>query len=304
MPTTYKAKYLAGFIITYNRVNLLPSTVEKILAQSFPPEKLLIVDNSEGTETEEWVKTVPHLPLQYYRVGYNSGPAGGAAIGLQKLAEEGYEWIYWGDDNDPPHFPNTFEVLHQLIHRNKHLKLGSVGAVGQYFNKRTGLFKRVTDTELQKSKNNTFYAGSIAGGQSKWVLGKAVLAGATTNKELFFSFEDLDFDIQLKKLGYHLLVDAHHFLEHRKLHGRLGKISKNKNSLQQGLQREYYSSRNLATIFMANTYYMACVVLLLRQLMKLTKVLCKNPTDGKGLAKVLWLSWLHTFSKTLGRQVL
>ncbi|TAE20248.1 MAG: glycosyltransferase, partial [Bacteroidetes bacterium] len=101
MPSAEQSKYLAGFIITYNRVNILPDTVEKILAQSFPPEKLLIVDNSEGTETEEWVKTVPHLPLHYYRVGYNSGPAGGAAIGLQKLAEEGYEWIYWGDDNDP-----------------------------------------------------------------------------------------------------------------------------------------------------------------------------------------------------------
>jgi glycosyltransferase involved in cell wall biosynthesis len=295
-------KFLAGFIITYNRVNILPDTVEKILAQSFPPEKLLIVDNSEGTETEEWVKTVPHLPLQYYRVGYNSGPAGGAAIGLQKLAEEGYKWIYWGDDNDPPLYRYSFEVLQNLVVTNRSLNIGSVGVVGQYFRETTGLFTRVPDKDLTSNMDSPLFVQTIAGGQSKWVCSAAILEGVCANEDLFFGFEELDVDIHLLKKGYCLLVDKHHYWEHRQLHNRTGNFSQRTPIDGSKLQREYYSFRNLLIVFSSHRLYGAVLVLLARTLLKLVKTGLKNPKLGLGLGKVLYMALVHINTNRLGKQ--
>lgn len=70
--------------------------------------KILVVDNSESDVTKEAIEKLGYENLEYYRVGYNSGPAGGSKIGLEKLSAEGYDWIYWGDDNNPPRDETVF----------------------------------------------------------------------------------------------------------------------------------------------------------------------------------------------------
>src|SRR5690349_18373259 len=89
----------AGFIMTYERPGIILDTIGRVLAQTRPPEKLLIVDNSESSETKKLIEHLNDNRIQYFAVGYNAGPAGAAKIGLQKLAEGGFDWIYWGDDD-------------------------------------------------------------------------------------------------------------------------------------------------------------------------------------------------------------
>ena len=86
-------------------------TIRSLFGQSFPPERILIIDNGDLTLDflDENFKGDGRISL--HRMGNNSGPAGAAAEGLRLLAEDGYEWIYWGDDNDPPPFPTMFEEL-------------------------------------------------------------------------------------------------------------------------------------------------------------------------------------------------
>ena len=52
------AKDFAGFIMTYERHDLIARTINQILSQSFPPEKLLVVDNSVSTRTEEIIRAL------------------------------------------------------------------------------------------------------------------------------------------------------------------------------------------------------------------------------------------------------
>ena len=115
-----------------------------------PPEKLLIVDNSFSNITQDLVKKINLPNLYYHKVGYNSGPAGAAAIGLKILSDEGYDWIYWGDDDDPPYFKNTFEILIEMAIQSN--QVGCVGSVGQFLNFKTGFIKRVPDSYLQNYK--------------------------------------------------------------------------------------------------------------------------------------------------------
>lgn len=251
-------KKFAAFVMTYERESILQDTIHKIFSQTFPPEKILIVDNSISLNTEKLIISLNDPRVKYHRVGYNSGPAGAAAIGLRMLAEEGYEWIYWGDDDDPPFFDDVFEIVLKIAMNDPNC--GCVGAVGQFFNSKTGIIKRVPNETIKSS--GTLAVDTIAGGMSKIVSGPMILKlGIVPEEKLFFSFEDLDLDLKIKKSGYSLLVDKSLYWRHRERAGRTNYKRKylSKKDVSK-FWRNYYSTRNLLYICFTNKLFLATVL--------------------------------------------
>ena len=246
----------AAFVITYKRSDILADTINKIFQQTLPPEKVLVIDNGDDEETMLKL-TDSHPNVVYHRMGYNSGPAGGAKAGLDILAKEGYKWIYWGDDNDPPPTDDCFEKLIELA-ESYNGNCGQVGIVGHRFNRFTGVFSRTSNKELKKSE--FIHVDSIGGNQCKIINGLAVDKGIFPDDRLFFGFEDLDFDLTLKRAGYDILVHSELFLTSRKMYGRMHVrriIGRKKKSTS--LWRDYYSIRNMPYIMLKNGYYFAFV---------------------------------------------
>jgi len=68
----------AAFIKTNKRVSVLESTFEKLFIQSFQPVELIIIDNDPKQSAAILVQKLNYLPIEYYGVGYNFGPAGAA----------------------------------------------------------------------------------------------------------------------------------------------------------------------------------------------------------------------------------
>lgn len=238
-------KRFAGFLITYERPSVIKDTIDKILQQSVAPEKLLIVDNSDSSETERIVSELAYSRIEYSSVGFNAGPAGAAHYGLRKLAEEGYSWIAWSDD-DPPQFEDSFEkVLGTAEHGTN---IGIVGAVGSRFSWSTGMLKRLEDHELKGSVP----VDSVAGGMVMVINAEVIKKGVLPNPDLFFGFEELDFCLRTKLAGFEIVVNGELAYRYRQAAGRLNmkdsnrykgwKFSKSKDSLW----REYYSIRNFA----------------------------------------------------------
>ena len=257
----------AAFIMTYKRPSILKDTIKILLNQSYPPQKILIVDNDPDFSAKEIVSKFATDKVFYTPVGYNSGPAGAAKKGLEQLASEDYQWIAWIDDDDPPVFENTFEILLQTAVANE--KCGCVGTVGQYFNKKNGLMVRVADSELEGS--GTLTVDNIAGGMCK-IVNAAVCTKANVfpDSSLFYGFEELDFDIRLQQAGYVLLVDKELYKKHRVYYNRLGMhyirgLKKDMNRLW----REYYSTRNSLIILWKNAYYRALFISFFRFFIKL-----------------------------------
>lgn len=236
-------KLLAGFIITYNRPDVLSKTIEQLFAQTFPPEKLWIIDNSEGDETEEMINSLSTFPLQYERMGYNAGPAGAAAKGLELVGDAGFDWIYWGDDNDPPYSLDTFERLLNL--KNVVQNIGVIGAVGQFFNSKKGVIDRVPSVILKGS--SYLEVDYVAGNMSMLISGKVARKGITPSAELFFGFEELDFCLKVKSAGFKIVVDNQIFLFLRNYHKKTD-VRRNQYLKKNNLNREYYSLRNLLYI--------------------------------------------------------
>jgi glycosyltransferase involved in cell wall biosynthesis len=252
-------KKFAAFIVTFNRPDILMDTIQKILDQTRPPDKLLIVDNNDNDDTKNAVAKL-YPQVAHLKVGHNSGFAGGGNIGLETLAKEGYEWILWADDNDPPYTNDTCEKLLQLAESYEG-NCGQVGVVGHKINTRTGLLRRTTNEELEKGEY--LEVDTIGGGMIKIIKGESVLKGIKPSPKLFFGFEDLDHDLQQKKAGYKILVHSGLFLDLRR---KWNRMSVNRPAIlkkDEGvLWRDYYSIRNSLCVMAKNGYYSAFLTIL------------------------------------------
>lgn len=257
----------AAFIMTYKRVSVLESTLEKLFIQSFPPEKVIIIDNDPEQSAAFLVEKLNYLPIQYYGVGYNSGPAGAAKYGLQLLSQQNYDWIGWIDDDDPPLFDDVFEILLKIAINNP--KCGCLGAVGQYYNKKSGKIIRVKDEELEGI--GTLKVDNIAGGMSKIVNSKVcVESHVFPDESLFYGFEELDFDIRLQNAGYDMLVDKQLYKKHRLFYNILNKKKeRGKKKENNKIWREYYSTRNSLIIQYKNKYYKVIMLSYFRYMLKI-----------------------------------
>ena len=262
----YPEKYFAVFVMTFQRNSILEQTILQLFDQSYPPQKVLVIDNDPLQLAQEVAEKLSHLPLAYYAIGYNSGPAGAAKKGLELLSDEGYKWIGWIDDDDPPIFNDTFEILLKIGSANS--KCGCVGAVGQRFNQKNGLMIRVPDAELNGT--GIVEVDNIAGNMSKIVNASVVVqSGILPDESLFFGFEELDFDLRIKEAGYSIIADSELYLRNRIHHNRLGfKLKRGLKKPIDKLWREYYSTRNLMLIIKKQKKYSTLSWLLFKNMIK------------------------------------
>lgn len=294
----------AGFIMTYNRSEILEKTIEIIFQQSCAPEKLLIVDNSDNNITRDLIAGLKSKkwPLEYVYTGFNAGPAGAANLGLQTLSEEGFDWIYWGDDDDPPSFPGVFEELINI--GNKFPRVGAVGSVGSKFNFRTGIMERFKDKEL----DGVLEVNAIGGNHNLIVNGNAIrISKIFPDVTLFFGFEEFDFLQRLKLDGYKILVSGQSLYEHRKLKNRLGP-QKIYNLLPQErkhlLNRKYYSDRNLIYILFYNLNSpLAGVMVLIRILAKSVFGFFRDFKSGFSNLKISMKAIYDGIFKRMGQRI-
>jgi glycosyltransferase involved in cell wall biosynthesis len=289
----------AAFIMTYERPTILHETIGRLLEQTLRPEKILVVDNSISYETEGLIKDLNDPAIEYFRVGYNSGPAGAAKRGLQRLVEEGYDWIHWADDDDPARFNDAFEILLKQTTPD----IGVIGAVGSLFDWRTGLKKRYRDDQL----NGLLEADSIGGGYCMIVNARAINAVTLPDEDLFFGMEEFDFCQRVKRAGFRVCVSGELMFRYRQLNNKLG-VDKKPSLIPRRdlkhLHREYYSYRN-AIYLMSHTYKKRALVLkyLMRIAGKLPLGFVKGPRYGWRNATLLLKAVYHGLSKKMGKRV-
>lgn len=237
----------AAFIITYERPVEVLRMVERLFSQTAAPEKILVVDNSASHKVRECLDQLGEKRVSYLRMGYNSGPAGAAHAGLRELTSQGYDWIYWGDDNDPPRTPDSFERLFTLISREERTSVGMVGLMGNTFDLHRAKIRVPDLNELR----GTLSVNSLAGGSTMLINANVVRSGILPDPDLFFGFEELDFCLRVVSGGYAILIDGD-FYRQAKEQSTKQKLARTErigfNSRQKSLWREYYSIRNLLII--------------------------------------------------------
>src|SRR6187397_671905 len=79
---------------------------DALARQSIRLHRILVVDNADDESTRAAVErgAARGLPVDYQAAGTNLGPAGGIALGWERLAPRtgDDDWVVLLDDDDPP----------------------------------------------------------------------------------------------------------------------------------------------------------------------------------------------------------
>lgn len=239
---TNRAIRFGGFVMTFDRPEILRQTILAVLEQTRAPDYLLVVDNGTNPQTEKVVRAFPKALVGYYNMGSNTGPAGAAAFGLEQLAKDGFDWIWWGDDDDPPQTGDTFETLLRLA-VSQGPDTGVVAAVGNYWDSRRGRVRRPADSELDGILSLDVFGGGTHPIFSRRTVDRVGVPDAS----LFFSFEDLEYSLRIRQAGLQILADGDLYRRYRTLAGRMNLAPQRKLLRPQpvgAVWRQYYDTRN------------------------------------------------------------
>jgi glycosyltransferase involved in cell wall biosynthesis len=240
------ARKFGGFVMTYNRASILPGTLRSLLNQTVPPEVIMVIDNASTDQTPEIVKTLGNPAVHYLRLHTNGGPSGAARQGIQWAINEGLEWIYWGDDDDPPADARAFERLLCMVDSYGGGDVGAIGVVGTRWDWRRGEMKRLADHEL----SGPVEVDMIGGGGTFLIHRRAFATVAPPSEAFFFSHEDSEYCLRIRQAGLKVVVDGDQMFESRRRAGRLNLQSKAELRRRwsvphaQRPKRQYYSTRN------------------------------------------------------------
>lgn len=232
----------AAFVMTFNRPATLRATLTSLLAQTVPPEEILVIDNAASPATASVVASLDNAALSYQAMPENLGPAGAAAFGLQYFYARDFEWIYWGDDDDPPKTEDTLARLWKLAMQAP-TDVGGIGAVGTRWNWRSGETVRLADDTL----HGVLEVDTIAGSSQLLLHRRAIEKAGLPDRRLFFGFEEPEYCLRIRQSGLRLIVDGDLMKEYRALANRMNLPARKRFQLNRSyetLWRQYYATRN------------------------------------------------------------
>ncbi len=107
-------KKVIAVIVTYNRKELLNKVLDAVINQTFPLEKIIIVDNNSNDGTCDYIADQLTSNVEYKNTGANLGGAGGFYFGFQAAEQYEYDYLWLMDDDLMP----AQECLEILLNSN------------------------------------------------------------------------------------------------------------------------------------------------------------------------------------------
>lgn len=236
-----RRKTVSAFVMTFDRPEILDSTLRALLAQRQPPDRVLVFDNGTSVATREVTERWSSSGVVYRGMRGNRGPAGAACAGVRDALEADADWIWWIDDDDPPMHEEVLDRLLGVL--SAHPEAAGAGAFGARWSWRTGWVVRVPDEELSGPVDVDVFGGSA----HFLIRSDAARRIELPNERLFFGLEDWEYCLRLRRAGWRLLADGaltrEYRAKHQRLHHRVrsGLLPRDP---PDRLWRRYYTERN------------------------------------------------------------
>lgn len=236
-------------VVTYNRLELLKENLQALKAQTFQPQRIIIIDNCSTDHTAEYLETLKNDP-QYLiiRTEKNIGGAGGFSLGLKTSVLNGCDFTWMMDDDTIPE-NNALEELVKAAEQEKH-----VGFVCSRVN--------WTDGSLH-TMNKPFLAGKTAHPTaasnnqttpikcltcsfvSVIISSQAVRQVGLPIKEFFIWCDDIEYTERISSAGFSCYYVSHSIALHKTGSNYFPSIDKAPSSMA---WRFYYQARNTCYI--------------------------------------------------------
>lgn len=209
---------IAAYITAYEDIDAVRKCITAIKQQSYPVEKIYIIDNS----------TIPisnqiddHHKLIFDHHPENIGIAKGLNISIAWSIQENYDFL-WTFDQDSEPMPNALssliETYEKLIDNN--INLGILGCLP--IDQETGyklhglVFNRYKFAEVpQFEQKNDVYECDIVITSGSLMVVSAVKNIPRLNDNLFIDAVDWDLCLKLKQHNYKIYIDQKAILNHQ-----------------------------------------------------------------------------------------
>ncbi len=306
---------LLGVLVTFHRPAQLRVTMDRIAAQSRPLDQLVVVDNGSDPETAALIHELEaESAARYVDAGSNLGPAGGFALGMERLLAGAADddWIVLLDDDDPPFFDDAFEGIarfaEEMVERDP--RTGAVGISGGRFDRRRGVVVRIGDELIHGAVS----VDHITGGGLPAYRVSVVRDVGYPLEELFFGFEELEYGLRMTDAGYRLYADGEVWRRRKGVKRDLGLLPSEEESLERRAKvriavsvppwRRYYSLRNLISILRSDRRtWTAIKVSVGRGLVKPVVTLFVEPDGAWENLKLSWRAVWDGWTRRMGRTV-
>ncbi len=291
----------SGFLITYNRQEKALSHLESVFNQSFPPIKVLVVDNSDYPTLEALLyERFSQDQVEYKFVGDNVGPAGAAKIGIEWAYRKKFPYVVWMDDGNPPVRKDIFEKLIEAFESDRS-GFGALGSVGAKFDWARGEYVRYLDSELK----GLLEADYLAGGYFPVLKMECVGIDVLPDPGIFFGHTEFDYFHRLKKNGVKIGIHGDLMLELRTQSNRTNLGKKNATNKDAAVNpiRRYYSTRNLLVILWSkNKRLLPFLYVLLKSIFRPLKDLREGRKMAKDSLRYSYMGIYDFFRGRMGRR--
>ncbi|MFZ2501628.1 MAG: glycosyltransferase family 2 protein [Nocardioides sp.] len=205
------AERVAVVIVTYNRAELLPRTLDGLAAQTRPPDSVIVIDNASTDGTAALLAARADLPLQVVRQAENTGGAGGFHAGTKLAFEQGFDRIWLMDDDIVP-APDCLEVLlrHDLpalmvVREDRHGALMELSATE--FDLRTpwrGKPKRasIASSYANRADLPELVPLDVVAFEGFLIQRRVIEAVGLPNPAFFIFYDDADLALRIRRAGF------------------------------------------------------------------------------------------------------
>ncbi len=118
---------VCAIVVTFNRLELLKLTIEKLKSQTFKLNKIIIVNNASTDDTKKYLSTINEEIFEVYNLETNIGGAGGFNYGIKKAYQTEND-LFWIMDDDTIAQENSLEKLLLGLEKVKGENVGFVAS--------------------------------------------------------------------------------------------------------------------------------------------------------------------------------
>ena len=101
---------VAAIVVTFNRLEKLKTVLDRLHAQTTPPEWIVLVDNASTDGTTDYLDQLDDPLIDLTHLAENTGGAGGFSTGMKRAYELGAD-LFWLMDDDCYPEPEALERL-------------------------------------------------------------------------------------------------------------------------------------------------------------------------------------------------
>ncbi len=213
---------IIAIVVTYNRIKLLQKCIECIKGQTYPINKIIIINNGSTDGSKEWLDRQKDIEVIHQQ---NVGGSGGFYTGLKIAYEEGADWI-WAMDDDVNPTKSCLEILINNIrpeigilcpsrYINDKLILGetySFNLSNPFKN-----LKRPLTTSIISSYNNSIIEIQGMAFEGPLISKNVIETIGLPNKDLFIFWDDSDFSYRAYLKGFKICYIKHAILNKENL---------------------------------------------------------------------------------------